>query len=91
MSITKDETLTKSQFIQIIKGRDNTIIWHSLFGNPKIVSTEILTFLEIFSHPRQLSSVLEEYDCDENNKKAIQDLIASYHLIPKNFNEREFL
>ncbi|KKR47527.1 MAG: arylsulfatase regulator (Fe-S oxidoreductase) [Parcubacteria group bacterium GW2011_GWA1_40_21] len=91
MLTTKDKTLIKSQFIQIVKSKDKAIIWHSLFGNPKIVSTEILSFLDVFSSPHQLNSVLDEYKCDKNSRKAIQDLIESYYLIPRYFDERKFL
>ena len=91
MLSVKDEILIKSQFIQMVRDKDKAIIWHSLFGNPKIVSKETLAFLEIFSHPRQLSSVLEEYSYDKNSKKALQDLIENYYFVPKNFDEREFL
>ena len=91
MSIAKNEVLIKSKFIQIVRVKDKVIIWHSLFGNPKIVSTEILSFLDIFSNPHRLNSVLDEYDCDENSRKAIQDLIESHYLVPKDFDERIFL
>ena len=48
MLSVKDEILIKSQFIQMVRDKDKAIIWHSLFGNPKIVSKETLAFLEIF-------------------------------------------
>lgn len=91
MLSVKDKVLIKSQFIQVVKDKDRAIIWHSLFGNPKIVSTEMLDFLNIFSYPRQLDSVFDEYNCDENSKKAIRDLIENYYFIPKDFDERELL
>lgn len=91
MLIKKDEVLIKSQFIQKIRCKDKIVIWHSLFGNPKIVSTEILALLDFFSHPRQLGSVFDEYNYDENSKKALQDLVENYYFIPKDFDERELL
>ena len=56
MLIAKNEVLIKSQFIQIVKGKDKAIIWHSLFGNPKIVSKETLDFLDLF--PNHTNSAL---------------------------------
>ena len=83
--------MIKSQFIQIVKGKDKAIIWHSLFGNPKIVSKETLDFLDLFSKPHQLCSVLEKYYFEENVEESIQDLIENYYLVQKDFDEREFL
>ena len=91
MLIAKNEVLIKSQFIQIVKGKDKAIIWHSLFGNPKIVSKETLDFLDLFSKPHQLCSVLEKYYFEENVEESIQDLIENYYLVQKDFDEREFL
>ena len=89
---SKNDELIKSQFIQVVRDKDKAIIWHSLFGNPKIVSTkETLGFLDYFSQPIQLSSVFDEYDFGENAKESIQDLITNYYLVRKDFNEREFL
>ena len=91
MLSVKDEILIKSQFIQMVRDKDKAIIWHSLFGNPKIVSIEILAFLDIFSRHRQICSVFDEYNCDENSERAVQDLVENYYLIPKSFDERGFL
>lgn len=91
MLIAKNKVLIKSQFIQIVKGRDKDIIWHSLFGNPKIVSKETLDFIDIFSKPHQICSVLEGCDFEENTEESIQDLIESYYLVQKDFDERKFL
>lgn len=88
---SKNDELIKSQFIQVVRDKDKAIIWHSLFGNPKIVSKETLELLDIFSNLRQLNFVFGEYNCDENNEKAIQDLIENYYLVPKDFDERELL
>ncbi len=88
---TKNEFLVKSQFIQVVSNGDKAIIWHSLFGNPKVVSEETIALLDIFSHPCQLNSVLNEYDVGENGEEAIQNLIAAYYLIPIGFDERGFL
>lgn len=91
MIVAKDEDLIKSQFVQVVRDGDKAVIWHSLFGNPKIVSEETTTLLDIFSRPRQIYSVLGEYDVGENGEEYIQDLTASYYIIPKNFDERKFL
>ena len=91
MLTTKDEVLIKSQFVQVVRDGDRAVIWHSLFGNPRIVSEETIALLNVFSRPCPLGSVLNEYDFGEDGEEAIQDLIASHYLIPKDFDEREFL
>ena len=91
MLIAKNEVLIKSQFIQIVKGKDKAIIWHSLFGNPKIVSKETLDFLDLFSKPHQLCSVLEKYYFEENVEESIQDLIENYYLVQKILMRENFL
>ena len=88
---TENEALTKSQFVQVVRDNDRVVIWHSLFGNPKIVSEETMAALDIFSNPRSLTSVLSEYDVGGNGEDAIRDLVANYYLVPKDFNERVFL
>lgn len=88
---SKNDELVKSQFIQVVRDKDKAIIWHSLFGNPKIVSKETIDFLNHFSQPIQLNSILGEYDLEKNVDESIQDLITNYYLIRKDFNEREFL
>ncbi len=91
MKVNWGTPLIKSRFIQIVKNSDNAIIWHSLFGNSKIVSGDTIVLLDIFSSLRSLSSVLREYDVGEKGEEMIQDLIASHYLVSKNFDEREFL
>ena len=91
MKINRKILLIKSQFVQVIKNNSKTIIWHSLFGNPKIVSKDTTALLNIFSNSRSLSSVLYEYNIGENGIEIVRDLITNYYLIPQNFNERKFL
>lgn len=91
MLSTKNEVFTRSQFIQIVRNNERVVIWHSLFGNPKIVSEEILTLLNIFSNPHSLAAVLNEYDIGGKGEDAIRDLIANYYLIPTDFDDRIFL
>ncbi len=91
MFIMKDDILVKSQFIQAVRDGDDVIIWHSLFGNPKIVSEETMVLLDVFSNPCSISSIFNEYDLGKNGEEIIQDLVTNHYLIPKDFNERRFL
>jgi len=91
MKISRKIPLIKSLFVQVVRNKDKAIIWHSLFGNPRIVSRDAITLLNIFSNLRPLSSVLGEYNIGENGEEIIQDLIADHYLITQNFNERKLL
>ncbi|MEK7143162.1 MAG: radical SAM protein [Patescibacteria group bacterium] len=91
MKVNRKILYSKSQFVQIVKNKNKAIIWHSLFGNPKIVSKDTIALLDVFSNSRSLSSVLGEYDIRENGIEVIRDLIVNHYLIPKNFDERKFL
>ncbi len=51
MKVKENTPLVKSPYMQIVTEGDKAVIWHSLFGFPKIVSRETLTFLDIFTNP----------------------------------------
>ena len=84
------DLFVKSQFVQAVCDGDLAVIWHSLFGYPKIISIETLEFLEIFSKPKMISSCFSEKPSDED-LKAIRELIDGYFLVPDRFNDRAFL
>lgn len=75
----------------MIEDNGRAVIWHSLFGKPKIVSKDTLKFLNIFTMPRSLNSMFSEYEFEDDNKLSIEELIKDYYLVPKGFNERIFL
>ena len=77
--------------MQVIRAGNKAIIWHSLFGNPKIVSGETLEFMDFFLAPRTLNSIFCEFEPDSESEALIGGLIDDYFLVPDNFNERDFL
>lgn len=91
MHINKEIPLIRSGFVQIIKCDDRAIIWHSLFGKPKIISGEVQKLLEIFVVPKTLDSFYDEYELSRNEKVYLEELITDHYLIPEGFNERIFL
>ncbi len=91
MQIDEQTPLIKSGFLRSVQNSNKAIIWHSLFGYPKVISIETLEFINIFKFSRTLASILEEYEIDSNQKEIIMELIKCYYLIPENFNERKFL
>lgn len=90
MKIDFDAIYKKSSFMQIVKDDDFAVIWHSLFGYPKIVSIETLDFLESFSAPKTICSQFNGKPTSEN-QEAIEELLQCYFLVPENFDDRAFL
>lgn len=91
MNLDIDAPLKKSQFVQMVPEGDKAVIWHSLFGYPKIVSSATLAFLDIFIVPRTLRAVLDKYEFDSNVEAILNELVDGYYLISEEFDEREFL
>lgn len=80
----------KSPFVQIVRDGGSAVIWHSLFGYPKIVSTETLEFLESFSTSMTISSRFGD-ELNSEDQEAIKELLRCYFLVPEDFNDRAFL
>lgn len=91
MSVNRSEVLVKSQFVHVVRDGTKAVIWHSLFGTPKVVSEDTLRLLDLFSSPYSLSAILDEYEIEEDGEEVIQNLITSRYLVPHHFNERDFL
>lgn len=91
MLLAHEMVLVKSRFIQVVGDGDKAVIWHSLFGNPKIASKETVELLDAFSVPTPLGSIFDRYDIGENGEEVIGSLFESHYLILEGFNEREFL
>ncbi len=90
MKFDPNDIYVKSSFLQVVRDNDFAVIWHSLFGYPKIVSIETLKFLESFSIQKTICSQLDNELISEN-KEEIEELLQCYFLVPKNFDDRTFL
>lgn len=90
MQINKELILARSQFVQTAGDENTMVIWHSLFGNPKVVSKETMEFLDEFRVPKTLCDVINEEE-DESQKEAIQELLDAFFLVSQGFDERGFL
>jgi uncharacterized protein len=66
------------------------LVWHSLFGYPKIISVETLKLIESFSEPMTLRSRLGS-KVIKGNQDAIDLLINCFILVPEGFDDRAFL
>ena len=90
MALNPNVAYTKSPFTQVVRDGDSAVIWHSLFGYPKVVPVETLEFLESFSEPTAIHSRLGD-KLTEKDREAIEELLRCYFLVPEDFNDRVFL
>lgn len=74
--------IRKSPYLQIVKNGEMFVIWHSLFGYPKIMNKEAIELLNSFSVPKKI---------EKNQIKNVKMLQDCYFLVPTDFNERRFL
>ncbi len=88
MSLTETQ-LVVSRFMQVVQKGDRAVIWHSLFGRPKIISIDTLDFLHQFEAPCTIEDVLGSID--EEDRATIEDLYANHFLIKRDFDERAHL
>jgi len=88
--INLDGLFVKSRFVQVVRDDDSIVIWHSLFGYPKIVPIETLEFLETFVEPATIGSCLGEEPSDED-REAVEELVRCYFLVSEDFDDRAFL
>lgn len=86
----KNALFVKSNFIQTVQYRNFSFIWHSLFGNLKIVPNKIVVLLDKFRAPKYLDEILSN-ETDIEIMTIIEELLNYFYLIPVGFDERAFL
>ena len=65
------------------------MVYHSLYGNPRIVNLEGLRFLDLFKQSVTAEEISEI--CDEDPGNIIQEFANIFFLVEPGFNEKEFL
>ena len=88
--LSENQKLIASTFTQTIINKRSAIIYHSLFGNPNIITFPALKLFKIFHRACSLADVRRNFDI-EGLDEAIQILIDGFFLNPEGFNERGFL
>ncbi len=83
-----DTIIRKSEFIQSVRREGSAIVWHSLFGRPKLVTDGILEILDTFSVPMSIVEFSRIYEVNEADIAVIQQLLNDGYLIPLGFDER---
>ena len=88
--LSENQKLIASTFTQTIMNKRSAIIYHSLFGNPNIITLPTLKLFRIFHQDCSLTDVKRNFDIEGLNE-AIQILIDGFFLNPEGFDERGFL
>lgn len=65
------------------------MVYHALYGNPRVFNDEGLKFLELFRSPTSIEEARSL--CDDDPKELIDELIEIFFLVEPGFNEKEFL
>ncbi len=65
------------------------MVYHALYGNPRVVNDEGLKFLELFKQPITIEKIKEI--CDGDTVDIIHKLVEIFFLIHPGFDEKEFL
>lgn len=83
--------LFKSRYLYCIPDGCNKygIVYHTLFGNPRVFSQEALKILNIFDDGISLEEI--KTIVDGNQEKAINELVEIYFLVPADLDERAIL
>ena len=70
-------------------GSGMAMVYHTLYGNPRIVNNEGLRFLELFRQPTTAEEISEA--CDDDPGEAVRDFTSIFFLIEPGFDEKKFL
>lgn len=88
--VSDHQKLRTSGFTQTIMAKKKAVIYHSLFGNPNIITPPTLEFLKVFDQPHSLADIKRDFDI-KGLDEAMQILIDGFFLNPVDFDEREHL
>lgn len=65
------------------------MVYHALYGNPRIVNDEGLRFLYLFKQPTSAEEIFEI--CDEDPRDTIQEFAGIFFLVKPDFDDKQFL
>jgi len=68
---------------------ESAMVYHSLYGNPRIVNKEGLDFLNLFKEPITIDEVL--LFCDDDPKDIVKEFSDIFFIVEPGFNEKDFL
>lgn len=86
-----DEMFLKSQYLHSISKRNQSIVWHSLFGNPTVVNKDAFVYLSLFSRPMNNNIIPKLYRDADKELQLFETFRKAKFINPVDFNEREFL
>ena len=65
------------------------MVYHTLYGNPRVINNEGVEFLSLFEQPVSIEEVAEI--CDEDPSEVIQEFLEIFFLVEPGFDEKKFL
>lgn len=88
--MNSNQGLIRSQYVRSLQRGERAVIWHSLFGNPQVVSTSALSLLERFAETTSIEQ-LAGSELEGGWEEVVQVLIGQHFLNPPEYDEREVL
>ena len=70
-------------------GTETAMVYHALYGNPRIINNEGLHFLNLFRQPVGMKEISEI--CDGDSEDTIQEFTEIFFLVKPGFDEKKFL
>ena len=80
-----------SQNLQIVSHEvsETSMIYHTLFGNPRLINRDGIRFMDLFKHPITLSEACQS--CEGNPEQIIHDFTEIFFLVEHGIDERNLL
>ena len=80
-----------SPYVRIVSSSDLGVamVYHALYGNPRVINEEGLQFLEFFKEPATIEEIAER--CNQDPRVTVQEFCEIFFLIELDFDEKEFL
>ncbi|MEI6304636.1 MAG: radical SAM protein [Candidatus Taylorbacteria bacterium] len=87
----QDSKYQLSPFLRYVKepSSNSTLVYHKLFGNPRILNAEGINFLNLFLKPQTLIAIVEQ--CDDDPRELLENFKQLSFLIIPGQDERLIL
>ena len=84
-------TLMRSPHLRVVRDGDlpSAVVYHTLFGNPRIFNDEGMEFLDLFRQPQSMCDVVAA--CDDDPGDLIKDLRDLRYLVEPDEDERSII
>ena len=81
MNIDYKQKYKKSEYLVIVKGdNEKSLAYHSIFNNPRVLDSSIITFINFFSTPVSVDELKQI--CEGEVAEVMDELIKIHFIVP---------